>query len=871
MDVSFIIPVFNHIDLTKTCLESLQATVSKVDYEIILVNDGSDAETSTGLRRLTGGRIKLIENQRNQGFAHSNNIGVAHAKGNILILANNDLVFRPNWLKPMLDGFSADENVGIVGNIQYSVASREIDHAGVSISPKSKADHVKRKNRSLIGTTPRYTPYKIVTGACCAIHRKLYNDIGGFDEAFINGGEDVDLCLRLTDQGYRILVANRSIIDHHVSATRTELNHNNEWNARLLQKRWGKQLAHLAASSWPDRYLAQLAQAPHFKAIDWSLLKEALPRFLTLKKGPAEPALYHAYCEQERNERHWRATLDGVSDEHIKREERERHGAPRTDQYQSHGLYAEATDHPGAWIRETAHVKIPRGTLVSELSITGFLHPCLSPEESGKLGLALTVNNAAIAARYPIEAGSFEMVFDSLPARACDQTKLEITLLGVEKSNVLAYLGRKFANTRFIPKALKRYLSKFRAQKLNKRLSIHGIKLNGEEVFDFEKDATNPLNADYVIKHARMGINLVGWFKAELGIGESARVAAKAVKASGLPYSLINLQVNCLASQGDSTYADELSDSNPNPINIFHIDAPQSADIDHHHGLEFRKGKYNIAYWAWELPDFPDQWTQYMRYFDEIWAPSNFVRDSIAIKSPVPVLTIPHCIDFSIPKRDYRQELGLPSDKFLFTFAYDLNSYQERKNPKAAIEAFRYAFAGTDRANDVGLVIKVHSASNNPKAHQALLTLLKDIPNCYLIDRTLSREMTYGLMKACDSYISLHRSEGFGLTVAESMLLGKPVISTNWSATSEFVNAENGCPVNFRLIPLTQNHGPYKIGQIWADPDPEHAAAYMQRLVSDSNYAATLGMRAKATIKELYSKQRIADLYRKRLRTISLW
>ncbi len=870
MDVSFIIPVHNHLDLTRECLESLQATVKGIEYEVILVNDGSDEATAKGLRQLASSPVKLVESPQNQGYAHANNLGATHARGKTLVLANNDLIFKKGWLEPMLAGLQSAENVGLVGNVQRSVSTGEIDHAGAYISPKGTLVHLRSIRNGILGLH-RYSKVHLITGACCVIPRKLYNRVGGFDEAFLNGGEDVDLCLRLSNLGYQILVANRSVIQHHVSATRKEANLNDEWNSRLLQRRWGPQLANLAATTWPDRYLRQLRGVRHPKAIDWKLLKEAVPRFLTFKKGPAQAALYHAYCEQERNERHWKSTLDGLSDEEIKEEERDRHGSPFKDHYTYKGLYAEATEHPGAWIRETASISIPRGTLVSQVSISGCVHDSECGEDSGKIGLAIKINDAASNACYPIAPGAFKVEFEDLPVRASDTTRLEIILLGVERSNALAYLGRKLAQASYIPKSLRSYLARFREQKLNKRLAIHGVHINGEDVFDFKKDPTNPLNTEYVIKHARMGVNLIGWFKAELGIGESARVAAKAIKESQLPYSLVNLKVNCLASQGDLTYANELGETNPNPINIFHIDAPQSADIDHHHGSDFRRDKYNIAYWAWELPDFPDQWIQYMQYFEEIWAPSNFVRDSIAMKSPVPVLTVPHCIDFSIPDRDYRPELGLPSDKFLFTFAYDLNSYQERKNPKAAIEAFRKAFAGSDRANDVGLVIKVHSAANNPEPYKALLELLRDLPNCYLIDKTLSREMTYGLMKACDSYVSLHRSEGFGLTVAESMLLGKPVISTNWSATSEFVNAENGCPVDFKLIPLIQNHGPYKVGQIWADPDPEHAASHMYKLVSDSDHAARLGKYAKATIKELYSKERIADLYRKRLRAISLW
>ncbi|EDY84800.1 glycosyl transferase, group 2 family protein [Verrucomicrobiia bacterium DG1235] len=870
MDVSFIIPVFNHLDLTLDCISSLQQTASSIEYEIILVNDGSDEEATHGLNELANDRIRVIENRTNQGFAHSNNIGAVHARGETLILANNDLIFLPGWLEPMLAAFKKVPKLGLVGNIQTSVATGEIDHAGTYTSPKGSIVHKKSENRNLIGQ-PAYTRFHSVTGACCAIKRSLYLEIGGFDEAFVNGGEDVDLCFRLSKNGYKIAVANRSIVQHHVSATRKKSSDNDERNSRLLQRKWSARLAHQAASLWPDRYLAEAKTIPHPRALDAKLLKDALLRFLCLKKGPAPAALHNAYCEQERNERHWKARLDHWTDEMIKQEERNAHASPLKDRYEYEGLYTHWTDRPGVWMREKATISLPRGTLISSISITGKIADSNVPWAAGKLGLAIKVNDAAVNTHYPIKPGEFSLDFDNAPARAQDSTHIEIKLLGVEKSNTKAYLGRKLAGVSIIPSRIRKHFARYRDQELNKRLSIHSIRINDEDVYNFAKDATNPLNTEYAVKHAQLGINLVGWFKAELGIGESVRLAAKALDFSDIPHTFVPLKVNCLASQGDQTYAGQLFPENPYPINIFHIDAPQSPDIDHHHGKAFREGRYNIAYWAWELPDFPDEWTQHIRYFNEIWTPSNFVREAISIKSPVPVITVPHCIDFSIPDRDYRQELGLPSDKFLFSFAYDLNSYQERKNPKAAIEAFREAFMGSDRANDVGLVIKIHSANNNKAAYQELQTLLKGLPNCYLIDRTLSRDMTYGLMAACDSYVSLHRSEGFGLTVAESMFLEKPVISTNWSATSEFVNASNGYPVAFKLTQLTQNHGPYKKGQLWADPDPLDAAKHMQTLVANPDRAAELGKQAKQTIVELYSPDRISNIYRKRLRSIALW
>jgi glycosyltransferase involved in cell wall biosynthesis len=126
-------------------------------------------------------------------------------------------------------------------------------------------------------------------------------------------------------------------------------------------------------------------------------------------------------------------------------------------------------------------------------------------------------------------------------------------------------------------------------------------------------------------------------------------------------------------------------------------------------------------------------------------------------------------------------------------------------------------------------------------------------------------------MNACDAYVSLHRSEGFGLTVAESMFLGKPVLSTNWSATSEFLDLQNGCPVKYRLVELESTYGPYAKGQTWADPSPEDAARYMLKLVNDPTYANSLGKAAARTIREKFSPARVGSYYEKRLKAMCAW
>jgi glycosyltransferase involved in cell wall biosynthesis len=244
------------------------------------------------------------------------------------------------------------------------------------------------------------------------------------------------------------------------------------------------------------------------------------------------------------------------------------------------------------------------------------------------------------------------------------------------------------------------------------------------------------------------------------------------------------------------------------------------------------------------------------------------VREAIAQKAPLPVITMPHAISFTLPAADARLRFGLPPDKFLFLVLYDLNSYSERKNPRAAIAAFRHSgLAGREAV----LVIKVHNVRGNEADLARLQQAVADLPDTVLITETLGREAVYQLQAACDCYVSLHRSEGFGLAVAECMLLGKPVIVTDWSATAEFVNSTNGCPVRYRLVPLAENHGPYGKGQIWAEAETEQAAGWMRRLAADAGLCAQLGASAHATIVARFSPGVIGARYRRRLESIVSW
>jgi len=522
------------------------------------------------------------------------------------------------------------------------------------------------------------------------------------------------------------------------------------------------------------------------------------------------------------------------------------------------GLYFDTFANDSAWIRERAELRLPPTESLSTVVLRGEFrrHSGAHGLEASPPGLVCLVNGVRAGGVRPTAPGPFELRL-ALPPGTDQGTVISLQLEGVGLTNSLAWLGRVTGLGA---------LQWFRHQTKNRQLRIATLATSdGEIIYDFSIRLA-PRSAAFARRHARLGVNIVGFLTADLGVGESARCMVRAADAAGIPAALVPLRLHCKNRLGDQTYAARLQDANPHPVNIVHLDPPASPDLDHHHGKPFRAGKYNIAYWAWELPEFPDAWLPHFAFFDEVWCPSEFVRIAIAAKSPVPVVTMPHAIAVTPPTGDGRARFGLQASKFLFLTVYDLNSYSERKNPQATIEAFRQSGL-SDRG--AGLVVKVQNATGNERDFAALQAALRDLPGAQLIAETLTRADLTLLESACDCFVSLHRSEGFGLAVAECMALGKPVIATNWSATAEFVNATNGCPVNYTLTTLAESHGPYSKGQTWAEPDSAHAASWMQRLVGDPALGAALGRAAQATISERFSPAAIGARYRSRLEAIA--
>ncbi len=363
------------------------------------------------------------------------------------------------------------------------------------------------------------------------------------------------------------------------------------------------------------------------------------------------------------------------------------------------------------------------------------------------------------------------------------------------------------------------------------------------------------------------GVNLYGYLRAESGIGQSARANIDAMLAAGIPIAAVDFREGNI-SRMEASLPDDLANEPRYNVNLFHINADETVNAIENLGNEVLRGHYNIGYWAWELPEFPDQWLPAMQLLDEIWVPSEFCRTAIAAKADIPVVCIPHCVSLPqpLPAAD-RTHIGIPDGVTVLLTMYDALSVPERKNPQAAIEAFLQATAAGDI--DAHLLIKVSNLDKAPDHGAALRQCVSANPALHLLEGYLKREQIDQLIQTADAFISLHRSEGFGFGLAEAMRLGKVAIATNWSGNMQFMNEDNALLVDSHLVELDQDHGPYQAGQQWAEPDVAHAATLIRKLCLEPKLADQIGNTAREHMASEFSPASMGDKIANRLDGIS--
>ena len=359
------------------------------------------------------------------------------------------------------------------------------------------------------------------------------------------------------------------------------------------------------------------------------------------------------------------------------------------------------------------------------------------------------------------------------------------------------------------------------------------------------------------------GVVCIGHPNAESGVGEALRGTARALQAASVPFTLHGLQQYTTARLEDRSMVEHESSRLGARVNLI-CDGLIGADIATRAlGPEAFAGRINILRPFWELAGVPPRFAGSLSYFQEIWAPSEFVRAAFAQAVDVPVLRIPVPVQLGEIAPFSRAAHGLPAGATLFLFYFDPSSFVERKNPLAVIEAFRRAF-GTASA-EVGLVIKVLHVGPHEGALKKLKAVISGDKRVHLIERTMTRSEVNGLIAASDAFVSLHRSEGFGFGLAEAMFLGKPAIGTDYSGNRDFLNAETGFPVPYRLVPVKSGEYPGHEGQAWAEADIDEAARHMAYVVEKPDEAKRIALAGQAFIKTHHSPAVVGAVMRDRL------
>lgn len=339
------------------------------------------------------------------------------------------------------------------------------------------------------------------------------------------------------------------------------------------------------------------------------------------------------------------------------------------------------------------------------------------------------------------------------------------------------------------------------------------------------------------------GLAVAGELARASGLGEGARLMLHALGVLGVPSWPVRAG---LMAEDDGLCAGgpgAESDATPPPgvPLLLHVNAPHLPAALLRLGRAMVRGRRVVGFWAWELPVAPGSWRAGVPFVHEAWVPSRFTAAAVEPLLPGRVRVVPHPVALNPPRPAAlgRAAFGLPADAVVTLVAFNLASSLERKNPLAAVAAHRLAFG--DRPDRV-LVLKVGNPHHFPADFERLRAAAAGAPNVRLETRTLPPGDHHALIAASDVVLSLHRSEGFGLVLAEAMLLGRATVATGWSGNTDFMDPGCAALVPARLVPARDPRGVYDApGAVWAEPDVAEAAAALARLADDAPARRALG------------------------------
>ena len=360
-------------------------------------------------------------------------------------------------------------------------------------------------------------------------------------------------------------------------------------------------------------------------------------------------------------------------------------------------------------------------------------------------------------------------------------------------------------------------------------------------------------------QRSALGVNLAGYLSSELGVGEAARQLRLAFESAGVQTAPIDIPVE--AAEMPAALGGLSERELPFGFNLICVNADMLPELAGAAGEGLFEGRRSAGLWFWEVAKFPERWRGSFDHVDEVWVASEHIAAAIQPLSPVPVKTIRVPVTPVAPASLSRGDLGMP-EGFCFLFVFDYRSVFRRKNPLGAVEAFGAAF---EPGSGASLVIKSVSGDLFPEQAQELAAAAAEHPDVHLIEETVEAEVKNAMIESCDCYVSLHRSEGLGLTMAEAMYFGKPVIATAYSGNLDFMTADNSYLVEHSMARIGTSAGPYPEDAEWAEPDLEHAAAQMRHVFEQRGEAKARGQRAAADIRHTHSPRAAGELLAQQL------
>ncbi|HTZ85651.1 MAG TPA: glycosyltransferase [Solirubrobacteraceae bacterium] len=366
-----------------------------------------------------------------------------------------------------------------------------------------------------------------------------------------------------------------------------------------------------------------------------------------------------------------------------------------------------------------------------------------------------------------------------------------------------------------------------------------------------------------------LAVRLTGYLGHTLGLGAAARGYVQALGAAGVPVSTVTVPLHHLAlpvrledAYGRHSFEDLVHEGG-HGFEIVAVNADELPSFVERLGADYFEGP-RIGIWGWETNSIPARWARAFSLVEEIWVYSRFMAENIGAVAPVPVVALPPPVERP-PEPTVPNRLDVP-EGFLFLFVFDYLSTVQRKNPVGLVEAFKRAFAPGEGPR---LLIKTINGPLRPLSEEEVLWAVDGREDIHLIDRSLSGDELNGLMAACDCYVSLHRAEGFGLTLAEAMAIGKPAIATRYSGNVDFMNDENSYLVDYAIGRVGPECEIYPPEGEWAEPSVEHAAALMREVYEKPEEARRRGARAAEDVERTLSRAATGAAMRARLQELA--